>query len=33
VAEFLDMKIRGLSLQEVELLQWQGDLSDEIAAA
>jgi len=27
------MKIRGLSLQEVELLQWQGDLSDEIAAA
>jgi hypothetical protein len=33
VAEFLDMKIGGLSLQEVELLQWQGDLSDEIAAA
>jgi len=27
------MKIRGLSLQEVELLQWQGDLSDEIAPA
>jgi len=27
------MKIGGLSLQEVELLQWQGDLSDEIAAA